>query len=193
MALDDGQTEGWGEDEEHLVFYHKNGEFRKYEEKRHRDLATGVIKTRPGLFRALVSTRGNRLMLMALVAVTAFALVYSLVLRGSNEGTLEGTECSLSAFSFDGSVYVSLRLKEPGTAGKGAARDYGEARRFEVILQVLNTDGAVAGESRHYAEHQGGEVFVRDVFPDYDITLSRALITGGGGGRAVLEETVRKK
>ncbi len=106
----DNMIDGYAEGEEPLVFYHKNGEYRQYESKQYRDLATGENQPKKGLFRVLVNTKGNRLMLVTVCMCAALVFMVSLLARSPNEDVVGSVVCSLSAISMEDEVIVSIKL-----------------------------------------------------------------------------------
>ena len=72
----------------------------------------GELPTAPkGLFKALVHTKSSRFTFMALILV--LALVVALIFFGpkANQNSLGNTEFSLSAFSFEEKIYVSIKTQ----------------------------------------------------------------------------------
>lgn len=76
-----------------------------------RDYYDGTApKFEKGLFRALVSTKSNRLIF--LVMIFCFAIVF-IANNFSNAGNLKvvsGYECELQAFSYDGTLFASVKI-----------------------------------------------------------------------------------
>ena len=64
-------VDGYDDGAEPLVFYAPKGSYRKYEQKIYSDLASGVTGPAKGFFKVLVSTRANKLTLMAMIFFVA--------------------------------------------------------------------------------------------------------------------------
>ena len=182
------QIDGYEDGEEPIVFHHKNGEYRKYEEKKYSDLAIGKSLPKKGLFRALVSTRGNRLMLIALIACVAFVYIYSFCTGSANENVVSGVHCSVSAFSYEDIVYVSCSLKLPKKS-KGIDKE----KKLNIVFQVIDNDGDLYSEYTEQASFTGEEIFVRKSFPDYGIVLIKCEVSEASGESVILECPVSKR
>jgi len=110
MAFGDDQIDGYTEGEEPLVFHYKRGDFRKREDKKYSDLATGKVQQKRGLFRVLLSTRANKMLFFVMIVCMIMVLILSFLKKRSNEGSINHINCTLNAFSYDGTVYSSLEL-----------------------------------------------------------------------------------
>ena len=174
--LGQNEIDGYEEGEEPLVFHHKNGEFRRYEDKKHSDLATGVTKVKPGLFKALISTKGNRFMLLTLAIVAAFTLVYSLLVRTYDSTTVKGVSCALSAFKYEDTVYASVKLTTPE---KKREVIEGE-RNVTVTIIPITVDGAPLSKEEETVTFNNSETYVRRMFKDFDIAKVQAEISVPG-------------
>lgn len=129
-----------------------------------------------GLFKSLVSTRGNRFMLSSIVIFAAFIWIFSFFSRQS-ASKIAGTSASLSAFSFEESVYASLKFD----AVNGAALEGGES--LQVPVTAVFTAYEVSGEISNRIEIEeifyGDELFIRTKFTDYDIIKVICDVTAG--------------
>ena len=187
MAFGDNQIDGYAEGEEPMVFYHKKGNFRQYEDEKLSDLATGKGLPKRGFFRVLVGTKGNRFMLTAMLL--AFVVVFFVSVFGGapSDGTIGGLYCELSAFSFQESVYASLKV-HPSAKG-GALSEI----RTEFI--IVNTDGMESATDEQmflYDEHGKKDQFVRTTFRDYDAVKVLCTIQSGDDTKT-LTATVQQK
>lgn len=169
-----GGTEETREDggEETLKFYYSREERIKNAPQPVKDFYSGRLKAfRPGIFKALVATKGNRFMLFALIACFCVVIMLSLFDR-RNEGSASGVPVSLSAFSFEDTVYVTLKF-EPLSR---RCRNDGAAR-FDVSIEYTDADGNDAEIQRFTHIYNGAESFLRTTFRDYDIVYVKAGIS----------------
>ena len=174
MAFGDNQIEGYEDEENNTVFHYKQGSFRQHEQERYRDLATGKVKTRPGIFKALVATKGNRYMFFTLLAVTAFALVYSFFIMQDNRDVINGTACKLNAFSFEDTVYVSLEAKNAKNSKET------ENQNLVINVEVLDSDGTVSNKNSGELLFTRNETqYYRTTFTDYNIANVKCSVTDG--------------
>ncbi len=169
MANMNNQIDGYGEEGPDMVFHYKKGSFREREDQATRDLATGVSVPKRGLFRALVSTKGNRIMLMVLVMSIGVVLIVSFFSKGQERDCVSGVNMELSAFSFNGQVYASLALS-------GVKKDEALQRNLSVNFTAVDSDSVVSNSQSFYvcfdsqsAELENGIMYVRAIFTDYDI------------------------
>lgn len=169
--------------EEDLVFYYDRDERIKNAPKSVQDYYYGNMKPmKPGLFKALVSTKGNRVVFFVLIVCFAVVLAEG-VFNKKNEMTFDGVPLTLSAFSFDETVYVSLAFKEieerPCDKFFSCEISFLDAQKNPVETKKLN---------HHY---DGSPSFLRTTFTDYDIMYVTCNITRSDES-AVLEVSVKR-
>lgn len=173
----ENEIEGYGEGEAPLVFHHKNGEFRKYEPKMYSDMATGKNQVKHGLFRDLVSTRGNRLMFFVLVMCFALVLIVSLLSGKSEENAIDGLSFSLTAFEFSEKIYVSVDIKK---LEKNEGNQ--EIKKISATVTALSSDGQALDSFKSeclFDEKSDAKETLTGIFNDYDISSVSCLITCG--------------
>lgn len=158
------ETREEGGEESRLKFYYSREERIRKAPQSVKDFYSGRIKAfKPGIFKALVATRGNRLMLVALIACFCVVIMLSLFDR-RNEGSISAVPVSLSAFSFEDTVYVTLKFDSPSKR----YRNDSEAR-FNVEIEFLDADKNTAERQVFTHVYTGKESFLRTTFRDYDI------------------------
>lgn len=164
MELHDGGTgETRAEDESELVFHYKRGSFRQHEQNIYSDLATGKTAPKKGLFKVLFATKGNRATFFAMAMCAALVFAVSILNGGKDRNSIAGLNGTLSAFSFDGSVYAalsfSLSKKSPDMPVP-----------LKISFECRNTDGAVAERSEFlFVFNPSSPEAARAVFSDYDL------------------------
>lgn len=176
---------------ESLHFFYNREERLKHAPQIVRDYYEGK-SGRPvkGLFRVLVATRTNRFMLVSVVLFAAFVWFYSAFSERKSADFL-GAPAALSAFSYEDSVYASLKFgrrtqKSTGngwnlrTQKKVTAKDMPSVFPVSVIFFAIDNTGNVISEEEASGVYEGEELFIRTRFSDYDIIKVKALVTSGG-------------
>ena len=141
--------------EENLVFYYNREERLKDAPQNVKDYYSGKMKTAPkGLFKALVATKELRYVFATLCLVFAITLIAGLTMKNTFE---------LNAFSFEDSVYVSLKIckTKPGETA-------------QIVFTAYDSQGAEAKTETITQEVNGEESIFRTTFKDYDIIKIKA-------------------
>ena len=156
--------------EEELNFYYKRSERLKRAPENVRRFYDGTFPKPPkGLFKALVHTNHGKFMLAAVGLSLAVVLGILLTGEKSNAKSAWGTDFVLTAFSFDDSVYVSLK-----TEAKSEVPD------AEIRFSALDKDKKTLAVHEIPAFSGGTLTFYRTIFTDYDILFVEAEIRTGG-------------
>lgn len=171
--VDGNPIEEMDPSEENLVFHYKRGSFRNREDQNTRDFATGKINLRPGFFKALVSTKGNRIVFFVMlicIGVTVFLGLF----RQPESDIVCGVRCNASAFSFDGKVYATLELEDTTKSSSQLPVT------MEVLFECINVEKSVADKYSETVIFVPGEKqYVRTVFPDYDLKKLKVSVKSG--------------
>jgi hypothetical protein len=72
-------------------------------------LHAGAFTRRPGLFRSLVATKSMAFLLLAILMLSATALVMSYLLNRESNQNMLGNSFTVEAFRFQGSTYVAIK------------------------------------------------------------------------------------
>lgn len=189
---DGGKPAGTGADGQ-LVFHYSREERLKHAPQIVRDYYDGKIKAyRPGIFKALVATRANRMILFAL-AVCAAVVAFNAFFGGRpNRASVEGVPLELAAFSVEDRVYASVRADR---AGRKSAL-YGRAAPVRAVFTGIDADGASVLTSEDSDLYEGRELFLRTTFTDFDILSVSADVTfvvDGEERRATLRSSVERR
>lgn len=123
----------------------------------------GELPTAPkGLFKALVHTKSSRFTFMALILV--LALVVALIFFGpkANQNSLGNTEFSLSAFSFEEKIYVSIKTQTKNNQTEIQIP-------LELSISALDKENQIANQEKIETVITENEEFIRTIFTDYDI------------------------
>ncbi len=175
-------------------FYYSREERLKNAPQSVKDFYAGKMAPKKGLFKVLVATPGNRFMLSSIVVFVAFIWIFSFF-SSRNEKRFLGTECELSAFSFEDSVYASLEFKEnpdwfsdrkkssdesSGDFPEDSAAEKNHAQiPVRVLFQAYDSSGLVADKAEVFDVYSGEGLFIRTKFSDYDIIKVSATVEAG--------------
>lgn len=195
--IDEGHPAEPENPEDVFRFYYSREERLKNAPQSVKDFYAGKMAPKKGLFKVLVATPGNRFMLSSIVVFVAFIWIFSFF-SSRNEKRFLGTECELTAFSFEDSVYASLEFKEnpdwlsdfsdrKKTSGKPSGKsslDFPEEKNpaqipLRVLFQAYDSSGIVADKSEIFDVYSGRELFIRTKFSDYDIIKVSASVQAG--------------
>jgi hypothetical protein len=95
--------------EEPLVFHYSREERLSSADEAVRELNEARQRRRPGLFRTLTATRPLAFLFLAIIMLSLTALVTNFLVPSPDEAELGGNRFSLSAFRFEGDVYVAVK------------------------------------------------------------------------------------
>lgn len=171
--IDEGHADG-----EEKPFFHYNREERiKNAPEIVKKYYSGEMSQRRGLFRVLVATKGNRMILFCLAA--AFIITGFMGFFGptKNSALVSGVPVVLSAFSVEDTIYVSLKLSEPA---KKFRKQYESAAIVHVVFDAYDADSQKLFTNEIDDVYEGGELFLRTTFRDYDILNVVASVKIGG-------------
>ena len=164
MKKTGGDIEGYGEDEEVLVYhYGKPGERLKNADPTVKQFYAGEGPQPPkGIFRSLVQTRASRLLLATVLGLFVFTLFNSLLTKGESYDTISGVKVSLSAFSFEDKVFVSVKFED---------NEKYQGDSFPVYAKVsfYDSQGQLYYQEESSTFYTGKETFLRTSLTDYDI------------------------
>ncbi|WP_428768364.1 hypothetical protein V1L52_07375 [Treponema sp. HNW] len=160
--------------EEELNFhYDRSGRLKRAPESVRQFYDGTAPKPPKGLFKALVHTSHGKFMLGAVVLSLLVVLVVLFFAERSNFKAAAGITFTLSAFSFEDSVYVSLKADKSGTWE-------GEPLHADIRFSAFEAGNAVLAERKNVLIYDGKEQFCRTIFTDYDIMSVHAEIRVGG-------------
>lgn len=166
---DEGHTDG----EENLVFYYNREERIKRAPsivQRYYN-SEGEFGMKRGLFRSLVATKANRIMLVTLGFLFAVVLFIGLFAK-YEEGSLAGVPVELGAFSFEDTVYVSVHCAVPGKKFTGSL-----PLPLKAVVSFYNIDEQLLETQELSGKYEGNELFLRTTIRDYDIMRITAVVS----------------
>lgn len=171
--IDEGHADG----EEKPVFHYNREERIKNAPEIVKKYYSGEMNQKRGLFRVLVATKGNRMLLFCLAA--AFIITGFMGFFGptKNSSLVSGVPANLSAFSVEDTIYVSLKLSEPV---KKARENYKSAAKVHAVFDAYDADNQKLFTNEIDDVYEGSELFLRTTFRDYDIFNIVASVKIGG-------------
>ncbi len=136
-----------------------------------------------GLFKALIHTKGSRFMLLAL-ALTLVITIGTLFLGPQDNVTkIEGIQFTVSAFSFNDTIYVSVQ-----TEGKGAA----EGELIHLSFVFTDQDGLEVEKQEFSQAFSKNTDFIRTTITDYDILSIQCMLTVGVQSKKIVCKVEKK-
>jgi len=155
-----------------MVFHYNREERLKRAPRIVQEFHAGTNFNPPkGIFRRLVYTKSSRLMLITIVILCAGTFVINFLTGRQNRDTLQSVPVTLTAFSFEDHVYVSIKAKEVPD----------QAFAWKAVITAYTTGKTPAGTVEKTGIYDGKEQVITTTFPDYDILSISADITAKSG------------
>ena len=145
-------------------FYYNREERLKNAPQSVRDFYDGKMAPKKGLFKVLVSTPANKFLFLSIIVFVAVIFIFNFF-NNRNASSFCGTECELTAFSYDEDIYASLKFEELNKILKSESISL----PVKVLFQAYDSSGLVSNKSEVSDIYTGQELFIRTKFPDYDI------------------------
>lgn len=164
-------NEGHAEGEEQIVYRYNREERISRAPQNVQDYYNGNMNLqKKGLFRTLVSTRGNRVMLLTVGILAVFVWIYG-ALQKQESGKIAGSKVQINAFSYEEDVYTSVKIND----NKNSNSEIPVTVRFTALEKSdVPCDSAEVSDL-----YRGKELVLRVKFRDYDIASVVAEITAG--------------
>ncbi|WP_294430221.1 hypothetical protein [uncultured Treponema sp.] len=153
--------------DERLVFHYNREERLKHAPEIVQDYYSGKFHPyKGGLFKSLVNTRANRLLFVTIIFAFGIILFVNYFGPQKSSGSLAGVDVKLSAFSYEDSVYASLKLDK---ASKKKLAGFKDGVPVSATFSAHDKEGVVVQEVKVLGKYEGKELFLRTTFSDYDI------------------------
>lgn len=163
--------------EEQMVFHYDRQERLRHAPQIVRDYYSGDFKPyKGGLFKSLVATKANRLLFVTVIFTFGIILFIRYFGPEKRSGSLNKVDVSLSAFSYEDSVYVSVKYH---SASKKVRENFTQEVPVYASVSAIDRDGATVGEEKVVGKYEGEELFLRTSFSDYDIIKVNAVCSMG--------------
>ena len=123
----------------------------------------GELPTAPkGFFKALVHTKSSRFTFMALILVLALFVALFFFGPKANQNSIGNTDFSLSAFSFEEKVFVSIKTETKINQTEIQIP-------LEISISALDKENQIVNKEKIETVITENEEFIRTIFTDYDI------------------------
>ena len=156
---------------ENITFYYDRSERLKNDPKEVQDYYSGKwIGPPKGLFKALVHTKSSRFIFATLCFVLAISILMMMINSKENIITFENVKVELSAFSFEDTIFISIKTENKNENPIDA----------NVVINVLDKDFNIINTKEQKIKFDLRENFFRTTFTDYDIIYSEATVTLSG-------------
>jgi hypothetical protein len=153
----------------------------------------GTLKKPPkGFFRALVHTKSSRVMLIVMIVVLGFTVASILSGPKKHRANIDGIAFSLSAFSFEDTIYVSLQMQEDANRAKKTIETKPEETVVQADFSFIDADGNALVQQSFEKTFLNKELFLRTTLSDYDI-LSVSCLLKIDEKEALVESRVDRK
>lgn len=176
--------ESHGDDDNGFHYYYNREERLAHAPKIVQDYYNNAGPQLPkGVFRSLIATPFNRIILITLVAVVVIGWFVSRSAPDTWEKDIGEVTVSLSAFSYIDSVYAAVTCT-PKSGAKAAKESVSENKvallPVEVVFSTIDDSGSVIDTDKILVTYDGKEIAVRTEFTDYDIVSVSADVTVNG-------------
>lgn len=176
MAFYDNIPEGRdeeGKDDGQFHFYYNREERLKSAPKIVQDYYAGKMTPPKGLFRVLVATKFNRLMLLTVALCFVVVLIANLFGNQPSLATAAGFELELKAFSYDESVMAQVKIhplkKSLKDKNFNIEKYVKDKERASAIFEFVDADEQSSAKIQKSSEIENGAFYIRTNSPDYDI------------------------
>lgn len=151
------------ENSQELKFYYSREERIKRAPKIVQDFYGGNFKNcKVGVFRSLVDSKSNRLIFFALI-LCFFVVIFNFLFNKSSEDIIYNIPVSLSAFSFDDTIYVSVCFDSTNQEKSN------DILPINVMIKCFDSQKQLINKELLTGSYQGIETYLRTTFTDYDI------------------------
>lgn len=175
--------EGHYDDEDEVHFYYDNEERIAHAPRIVKDYYSGKFSPRGGLFRSLVSTTGNKLLLVCVVVCAASVVVLHRFGDTPYRKHMGQVLVTAGAFVYGDDVYASVKAE--GEAVDGAL--------LECTFTALDNDVEVVAQKTATDTITSGNAELKTKFRDYDIKKVVAQVTYSGETKTLVAEIGGRK
>lgn len=176
MAFYDNIPEGKEAEENdssNLHFYYNREERIKNAPKIVQDYYAGRMTPPKGLFKVLVATKFNRIMLLTVALCFLVVVITSIFGNRPSLATAAGFELELSAFSYDESVFAQVKIHplKKSLQDKNFPIDKYIEDEEKVLANFtfVDVDGENSAKEQKSGKIEKSAFFIRTNSPDYDI------------------------
>lgn len=167
------RSPGGEENSENLVFRYNREERIKRAPKIVQDYYAGKLAPTKGLFKVLVATKFNRMMLLTVALCFAVVVIVKTFSNRPSLAVAAGFELELSAFSYDESVYAQIKIhplkKSLQDKNFDLEKYVKDQKKALATFCFVDVDGQEIAKIQGSGEIQKNAFFIRTNSPDYDI------------------------
>lgn len=158
---------------ENLVFRYNREERVKNAPKIVQDYYAGKLAPTKGLFKVLVATKFNRMMLLTVALCFVVVMIVNTFSNRPSLAVAAGFELELSAFTYDESVFAQVKIHPLKKSLKDKNFDIEkyvkDGERVTATFSFVDADGQEIAKLQGSGEIQKKEFFIRTNSPNYDI------------------------
>jgi hypothetical protein len=149
-------------------------------------------KAPKGFFESFIHTKSSRILLGILVLVIICCGLSILILQQKKSDSLAGIPITLSAFSFEDTVYISLQASQISDTLYHTITKEKDENKINIHIKFFGEKGYLIGEQNLTGFYSGKEAFYRTTTPNYDIIKIETELSGLGSF-VTLSSEVQKK
>ena len=188
---------GGEENPDNLVFRYKREERIKSAPKIVQDYYAGKLAPTKGLFKVLVATKFNRIMLLTVALCFAVVVLAKTFGNRPSLAVAAGFELELSAFSYDESVYAQIKIhalkKSLKDENFNLAKYVKDGEKALATFTFIDADGQELAKIQGSGEIQKNAFFIRTNSPDYDIMKVAAQVEILGQSASLVSSVSRTR
>lgn len=160
-----------------------------------------ACKFEKGLFRVLVAKKSNRMIFIVMIMLAAIVFIKNNLSNGENLAVIDGYECELSSFSYDDTVFASVKIhpvqKKRQEIKKQKEADEVPLDKLEKDIKIIFYGINDSGAQIVFDEELSGKVFDNQQFfrtsnIDCDIIIVKANIKIGNENQEISVKVSKK-
>ncbi|OJF75949.1 MAG: hypothetical protein BKP49_08990 [Treponema sp. CETP13] len=167
------------ETEDDLDFHYKREERLEKAPPIVKNWYDGSFPTPPkGFFESFVHTKLSRMLLITLGIIFACCVVTIVFFNQNKKASLSGVPITLSAFSFEDTVYVSIKASEISEIAYKKISDNKNENEIHILIKYYGEEESLISEQTIIGFYSGKEAFYRTTTTNYDIIKVEIELTG---------------
>lgn len=160
-----------------------------------------ACKFEKGLFRVLVAKKSNRCIFIIMIMLAAIVFIKNNLSNNGNITVLDGYECELQSFSYDETVFASVKIHPMAKTRQQLKKEKSseeiplEKLEKEVKISfcgITDADAKVPFEEEVTGKVYDSQQFFRTSTKDYDIIKVSAFITVGSESNEITVNVNKK-
>lgn len=172
-------------DEEEMHFYYDRSERIAHAPKIVQDYYSGKFNPKGGYFKSLVSTTGNKLLLICVLISAAAVVILNKTGDKPYRKHIGQAVMTAAAFSYGDDIYASVTARDEARQSGGERQSDG---LVEGKFEAIDADGERVGAASIADVMQDGEAELKAKFADYDIKKIVIEVTYSGETKTLAAE-----